>query len=405
MQLVFSMKKDICFFTGARAEYGLLAPLMAAVRDAADLRLRLLVSGMHLAPDFGLTWRQIEADGFAIDERVEMLLASDTPLGMAKSAGLGLMGLAEALDRLRPACLVVLGDRFETFAAAAAAYMLGIPLAHLHGGEVTAGALDEGFRHAISKMSSVHLVATQEYRRRVIQLGEQPDTVHVVGALGIVNIRGLPLLSRQEIEAELGMALGPGSVLVTFHPATLGEGSARDEARELLAALEHFSGLRVVFTRANADSAGRGINSLVDAWAAARPERVRVYDALGRLRYLSTLRQVDAVIGNSSSGLIEAPSLGVPTVNIGDRQQGRTRAAGVIDCPARGAAIIAACAQAFSPAFRRLAAAASNPYEQPDTLTRIMQILRRADTFSRKKLFFDLPVPIQEVVSCDEPPD
>ncbi len=389
--------KDICFFTGARAEYGLLAPVMAAVRDAADLRLRLLVSGMHLAPEFGLTWRQIAADGFAIDERVEMLLASDTPLGMAKSAGLGLMGLAEALERLQPACLVVLGDRFETFAAAAAAYMLGIPLVHLHGGEVTAGALDEGFRHAISKMSNLHLVATEEYRRRVIQLGEQPATVHVVGALGIVNIRTLPPLSLPEIEAELGLALGAGSVLVTFHPATLGAGAAGDEAAALLAALEHFPALRIIFTRANADSAGREVNRLVDAWAAARPERTRVFDALGRLRYLSTLRQVDAVIGNSSSGLIEAPSLGVPTVNIGDRQQGRTRAASVIDCPAAAGAIVRACEQAFSPDFRRRAAAAINPYEQPDTIGRIMERLRTADTLSRKKIFYDLPAPTQEV--------
>ncbi len=391
------MSKDICFFTGARAEYGLLAPVMAAVRASDDLRLRLLVSGMHLAPEFGLTWRQIEADGFAIDERVEMLLASDSSLGMAKSAGLGLMGLAEALDRLRPDCLVVLGDRFETFAAASAAYMLGIPLVHLHGGEVTAGALDEGFRHAISKMSSLHLVATEEYRRRVIQLGEQPASVHVVGALGIVNIRTLPLLSRREIEADLGLALGAGSVLLTFHPATLGEGTARDEAAALLAALEHFPALRVICTRANADSAGREVNRLVDAWAAARPERTRVYDALGRLRYLSSLRQVGAVIGNSSSGLIEAPSLGVPTVNIGDRQQGRCRAASVIDCPAEQGAIVRACELAFSPDFRRRAAAASNPYEQPDTVGRIMDLLRAADTCSRKKVFYDLPVPVQEV--------
>lgn len=382
--------RKVCVFTGTRAEYGILRPLLRTILQKPELHLQLLVSGMHLSPEFGLTVREIEGDGFSIDERVEMLLSSDTPLGTVKSAALGLMGIAEAIGRLAPDILVLLGDRFEAFAAAAAAYLLGVPVAHLHGGEVTEGAVDEGLRHAVTKMSALHFTATEEYRRRVIQLGEDPSAVFNVGALGVEEIRHLPLLSRPELEKSLGVPLGERSVLVTFHPVTQEAGSAKEQIGALLEALDRLPLSRILFTKANADAEGRLINALLEEYVASRPEKASLFASLGQLRYLSAIRHCEAVIGNSSSGLIEAPSLGIPTVNIGNRQKGRVRGASVIDCEPAADTIEAACRRALTEEFKKIARTADNPYYRVGTAERIAEILQTAELL-RPKIFFDLP--------------
>ena len=384
--------RRICVFTGTRAEYGLLMPLMKAVSQDSELELQVLVGGMHLSPEFGLTYRAIEDDGFNIDARVECLLSSDTPVGVCKSMGLGLMGFAEALDQLKPDLLVILGDRFEGLAAAAAAMVCRVPLAHLHGGEATHGLIDEPIRHSITKMSHLHFVSTEEYRRRVIQLGEAPDRVFNFGAIGIDNIRGLKLLSRDELEKELGFELGPRSALVTFHPVTLETATAEGQFQDVLDALDDAPELNVVFTKANADTEGRIINQLIDGYAAARPGRAAAFTSLGQVRYLSLMKQVDVVVGNSSSGIIEAPSFKIPTVNIGDRQKGRVRAASVIDCQPGRASTAAALIKAFDPEFRASLKNMTNPYEQENTAARIKETLKAFDLNGiLKKEFYDLP--------------
>jgi len=380
----------ICCFTGTRAEYGLFKPLLDEIREDPELELQLIVSGMHLSPEFGLTYRDIEDDGFQIAEKIEILLSSDTPVGISKSIGLGLMGLSDSYRRLTPDMVVLLGDRFETFAAACAAYVARIPILHLYGGETTRGACDEAFRHAITKMSYLHAVSTEEYRRRVIQLGESPDRVFNVGALGVENIRKMTLLSRAELEKAIDFKLGEKSVLVTFHPVTLERATAKDQFQNLLEALEKFDSLNIIFTKANADAEGRIINQLIDDYVAGNPESAVAFASMGQLRYLSAAKHVDAVIGNSSSGIIEVPSLGTPTVNIGDRQAGRVKSASVIDCEPSINEIFSACHQAFSEKFNKNNVMADNPYEQKDTAARIKEIINNVKIGSLKKEFFDL---------------
>jgi len=386
------MSRKVCVVTGTRAEFGLMRLLMQQIADAPDLDLQVLATGMHLSPEFGLTYREIEQAGFAIDARVEMLLSADSSSAVTKSMGLGLIGFADAYARLRPDLIVVLGDRFEIFAAAAAALIAGIPIAHLHGGETTEGAFDEAIRHSVTKMSHLHFVAAEEYRRRVIQLGEQPERVFLVGGLGIDAIKQIEPLGRAELEASLDFTFGPRNLLVTFHPVTLEGQSSSQQMAELLMALDTQADTHIIFTMPNADTGGRELIELVEAYVATRPH-TRAYTSLGQLRYLSCMRVVDAVVGNSSSGLAEAPSLGVATVNIGDRQKGRLSAASVIDCAPDREAIIAALQSALAPEFQAKLPYVDNPYGNGGASNKIVDILRTYPLDGiLKKSFYNLVV-------------
>jgi UDP-hydrolysing UDP-N-acetyl-D-glucosamine 2-epimerase len=367
------MARRICVVTGSRAEYGLLYWVLHELRADPAFELQLVVTGMHLAHEFGHTVDEIEKDGFAIARRVEMLVSSDTAAGVAKSIGLGVIGMSDALETLRPDIVVVLGDRFEILAAAQACLVHNIPLAHIAGGDTTEGAFDESIRHAITKMSHVHFVTNALSAERVRQLGEDPAQVHVVGSPGLDHLRRTRLLDRSALEAALGARLGARNLLVTFHPVTLEPGAGVAQFDELLKALEETDEATTIwFTRPNADTGGRAIAARLDDWAAAHGERVHVFASLGQLRYLSLMAQVDAVVGNSSSGLYEAPSFGVRSVDIGDRQRGRLAAASVMHCKPTHAAISTAIANAVA-AGR---AAVDNPYGDGDSARRIVEILR-----------------------------
>lgn len=384
-------KRKVCVVTGTRAEYGLLYWVIRGIDADPALELQLVVTGMHLSPEFGLTYQAIEADGFSIDAKVEMLLSSDSPTGIAKSIGIGVIGLSDAFARLDPDVVVLLGDRFEILAAAQAAMVARIPIAHIHGGEATEGAIDEAIRHAVTKMSHFHFVTTEAYRARVIQLGEAPERVWNVGAPGIDNLHRMDLLGRDQLEDALGFALGRPTLLVTYHPATLSRTPVARSIEELLRALESFPNARVVFTKANADTDGRVINSLVERFASERPDRARVFASLGQLRYLSLLKYSDVVIGNSSSGIIEAPAVKTPTVNLGDRQRGRVRADSVIDVPEEAEAIAAAIGKALSPSFREQTLRTQSPYGGGGAAERILECLREAELGSvLMKRFHDL---------------
>ena len=363
-------RRKICVVTSSRADYGLLFWLLKEVQSDERLDLQLMVTGSHLAPEFGATVESIRDDGFPIECMVEMLVSGDSPVATAKSIGLGVIGFADAFDRASPDLVVVLGDRFEIFAAAQAAMALRIALAHIHGGEITEGVIDEQMRHALTKMAHLHFVSAEPHRRRVVQMGEQPENVHLVGAPGLDNIAFLKLLDRSETEAALVFAFGNPTLLVTYHPATLGNVPPEQGMAELLAALDEFPESRVVMTMPNADSGGRVMGRMVAQYAERRPERIRAFASLGQINYLSTLKHVDVMIGNSSSGLIEAPALGKPTVNIGPRQQGRLRGESVIDCAEDRVAIRDAIADALSPDFKALAARTSSPYGIPGKISR-----------------------------------
>ena len=369
------MTRKVCVVTGSRAEYGLLRWPMEAIRACSDLDLQLIATGSHLSPEFGLTYREIEADGFHIDRKLEVLLSSDGATGVAKSTGVALIAFADSLQQLQPDILLVLGDRFEIFAAVAAALFARIPVAHLHGGEVTEGSFDDPMRHCITKMSHLHFVAAEEYRQRVIQLGEHPERVFVVGGLGADGIRKVQLLERAALEASLGIRFAARNLLVTFHPATLDEERSVQQMGELLAALDGFADVQLIFTMPNADNEGRALSAMVRQYVAGRVNAY-AFTSLGQLRYLSCLRCIDGVVGNSSSGLTEAPTFRVGTVNVGDRQNGRLKAASVIDCLPERAAIGAALTELFSPEFRAKAAAARNPYGEGGASEKIISVLR-----------------------------
>ena len=386
------MSRKVCVVTGTRAEYGLLHLLMKGIRDDDALQLQVLVTGAHLSPAFGLTYREIEQDGFIIDEKVEMLFSDNTAPGVAKSVGHGVIGMTGALERLRPDILVLLGDRFEILAAASAALILGIPIAHIHGGEVTEGAFDDAIRHAVTKMASFHYVAAEAYRRRVVQMGEDPARIFLVGGLGVDAIKQTALLDRTAIEKALDFPLGQKSLLVTFHPATRDDTSPSLQMTEVLAALDEMNDVQLVFTLPNADTGSREITSMVEAFVATHAN-ARVYASLGSLRYLSCMAQVNGVVGNSSSGLLEAPTLGIGTVNVGGRQSGRLKADSVIDCAADRGAIGAALRRLFSPAFRQqLAAGIKNPYGDDGATGKILHSLRDVSLENvLQKPFYDLP--------------
>lgn len=367
------MRQRICVVTGSRSEYGLLYWVMKALKEDPGVELLLIVTAMHLSPEFGRTVDVIVADGFDITRRIEMLVSSDTPTGTAKSMGLGLLGLSDALEQLHPDVVLILGDRFEMLLVAQSCLVHGIPVAHIAGGDTTEGAIDESIRHAISKMSHVHLVTNELSARRVRQLGEDPARVHVVGSPGLDHLRRQTLLDRPALEVSLGASLGVRNLLVTFHPVTLEPGASDEQLQQLLLALEQQSDDTVFWmTRPNADAGGRSISAGLDAWAARRPDRAHVYSSLGQLRYLSLMAQVDAVVGNSSSGLYEAPSLGVPTVDIGERQRGRVAAASVVHCAPDCEEIVAAIEHARALDCTEVV----NPYGDGQSAPRIVAILR-----------------------------
>ena len=369
------MSRTICVVTGTRADYGLLRWVIEGIRETAGLELQLVATGMHLSTEFGLTYRDIEQDGFRIDRKVEILLSADTPAAVAKSMGLGLIGFGEVLDQLQPDLMVVLGDRFEIFSAVAAALVARVPVAHLHGGEATEGAFDEAIRHAITKMSHLHFVAAEEYRKRVIQLGEHPDRVFLVGGLGIDSIKRLTLLDRAALEASLGFRLGPRNLLVTFHPVTLEHATSCHQMAELLAALEMLTDTHLIFTMPNADTDGRVLFQMIRDFVASHAN-ARAYTSLGQLRYLSTIQHVDGVVGNSSSGLAEVPSFGKGTINIGDRQRGRLKAESVIDCDPDRQSLAAALQRLYSPAFQSMLPTVRNPYGEGGASEKVVEVLR-----------------------------
>lgn len=384
--------KKLCVVTGTRAEYGLLMPLLKQIEQSTEFTLQLLVTGMHLSPEFGSTYQLIEKDGFRIDEKVEILLSSDTPVGISKSMGLGMIGFAESYERLRPDMIILLGDRYETFVAAAAASVARIPIAHLHGGETTEGAFDEAFRHAITKMSWLHFTSTEEYRQRVIQLGEQPERVFNVGAIGIENIVHLPLMSQEELEDSLGIKFKENLLLVTFHPVTLENATSKLQFEQLLKALESIKDATIIFTKANSDTDGRIINQMIDEYTREHSENMLSFTSMGQLRYLSAMKYASAVIGNSSSGIIEAPSFKVPTVNIGDRQKGRIQAESTINCEPTVESIKTAIQKALSEDFNKENEETENPYGNGDVSKKVIQEIARTfeNQLSLKKTFYDL---------------
>jgi GDP/UDP-N,N'-diacetylbacillosamine 2-epimerase (hydrolysing) len=382
------MTRKICVITGTRAEYGLMRWVMQGIKDDPYLTLQVIATGMHLSPEFGLTYREIEKDGFKIDRKVEMLTSSDTPTGIAKSIGLGLIGCADALYDLKPDLILVLGDRFEIFAAVSAALVARIPVAHLHGGEATEGTFDEALRHSITKMSHLHFVAAEEYRQRVIQLGEQPEQVFLVGGLGIDNIKRMKLLNRAEVEASLDFKLGPKSLLITFHPVTLEVSTAAEQMAELLAALSALKETQLIFTMPNADTEGRELIKMVEQFVAANTN-ARAYTSLGQLRYLSCIAHVDGVVGNSSSGLTEVPSFKKGTINIGDRQRGRLQAASVINCEPTCRSITAAIERLSTTDFQLGLAQVLNPYGEGGASNKIIKILKQQaiDNITKKAFY------------------
>ena len=377
--------KKICVITGSRAEYGLLSRLMRLIKKEDDLQLQVIATNMHLSPEFGLTYKEIEADGFTIDRKVHMLLSSDTANATTKSVGLGTIGFADAFEDLKPDMIVVLGDRYEILAAVSAALFYKIPVAHLHGGEITEGAYDDAIRHAITKMSHLHFTSTEDYRQRVIQMGEQPSNVHYVGALGCDNIRHIPLMAKEELEQSMNFALDKNTLLVTFHPVTMENATTEKQFRELLAAFDDFKDLRFIFTMPNSDTDGRIIINMIKEYVERNASRSVYFTSLGMKRYLSALQYIGGVIGNSSSGIIEAPSFHIPTINIGDRQKGRIAATSVLHCLPEKNDIKEKISIICQPAYAESLKAVQNPYDKPDTAEAIVRILKEQKIESVKK--------------------
>jgi UDP-hydrolysing UDP-N-acetyl-D-glucosamine 2-epimerase len=381
-------RRKICVITGTRAEYGLLFRLMKAIQDDPELELQIIVTGMHLSPEFGLTYKVLYDDGFQISAKVEMLLSSDTPVGIAKSIGLGVIGFADAINTLKPDMLVLLGDRFEILAATQAALVARIPVAHIAGGDTTEGVFDEAIRHSITKMSHLHFVTNEAAARRVRQLGENPEHIYTVGSPGIDQIKRLKLLSRKEFEKELGFTFQKQNYLVTFHPVTLDSLPSGTQFQELLNALDSLGNeVGVIFTKPNADTDGRAISRMIDEYVASR-HHAKSYTSLGQLRYLSAIAHVDVVVGNSSSGLYEVPSFRKPTVNIGDRQKGRLQASSVINCKPVSTDIIRAIREALTKDCTNTV----NPYGDGNSTQKIVTALKSIPDFSTllKKHFFDI---------------
>jgi len=385
------MKKRISIITGSRADYGLLKQLIKGISGDSSLSLRLLVTGMHLSREFGFTYKEIEKDGFKINKKINIVLKSDTSEDISKSMAYAIEGFAKEFKRVKPDIIVVLGDRFEIFSAVIAAHIAKIPIAHIHGGELTEGAFDDAFRHSITKMSHLHFTSTQEYRKRVIQLGEDPKRVFNVGAIGLDNLEKMNLLPKKTLERLLNFRFNQRNLLVTFHPVTLENDTSYEQFNNLLNALKELKDTSIIFTKANADTNGRIINSLIDGYVRQNTDKTIVFRSLGRLRYLSALRYVDAVVGNSSSGIIEAPSFKIGTVNIGDRQKGRIKARSIIDCKPTKESIQRAIKRIYSSKFQEGLFSIKNPYRGRDTVKKILKILKEYNLKTiLKKNFYDL---------------
>jgi len=379
----------ICVFTGIRADYGLLKPLMKAIQQDKDLTLQLLVSGMHLSPEFGNTIDEITKDGFKIDEKVEILLSSDTETGVVKSTGLGLIGYADSLNRLKPDMVVVLGDRFEALAFTFASFVKRIPIIHISGGEITEGAIDDSIRHSITKFSHLHLVATKEYKKRVIQLGEEPWRVFNVGEIGLIGMKN-GLLTKEEFEKSINFKLNKKNILVTYHPETVDNKNNIKNFQEILKALSCLTDTNIIFTKSNADNGGREINNMIDEFVKKHKNSI-VFNSLGRKRYLSALQYVDIVLGNSSSGIVEAPSFKIATINIGNRQKGRIKANSIIDVKANKNEILEAINMVYSNRFKKVLQDVVNPYEGEITLEDVLEVIKQ---FTKEQLlnkkFYDI---------------
>ena len=385
-------KRKICVVTGTRAEYGLLYWLMKEIESDSDLELQLIVTGMHLSPEFGLTYKEIEKE-FKINKKIEMLLSSDTPIGISKSMGLAQISFAEVYEELKPNMLVVLGDRYEILSAVNSAMIGQIPIAHLHGGETTEGAFDEAIRHSITKMSHLHFVATDEYKNRVIQLGEHPSRVFNVGAMGIENIKRLNLLANKEFEKSINFKLNKKNILVTFHPVTLEKSTAKKQFKTLLKAIDELKETTIIFTKANSDTDGRVINGMIDKYVKKHSNKAVGFTSLGQLRYLSALQYMDVVVGNSSSGLIEAPSFKIGTINIGDRQKGRIMADSVINCLSNKTDIVNAFQVCYSHGFKDILSKIKNPYSQGQVSKNIIKIIKKINlTTIVKKSFYNIDI-------------
>jgi len=389
--MVKTSRRKICVITGTRAEYGLLYWLMREIQTAPDLELQIVVTGMHLSPEFGLTWKQIVDDGFAINHKVEMLLSSDTSKGITKSMGVALIGFADVFEDLNPDIIVLLGDRYEIFSAASAAMIARIPIAHIHGGESTEGVIDEAMRHSITKMAHLHFTATEVYRERVIQLGEQPDNVYNVGAPGIENIKKLELFDRKSFEQAIDFKLGKHNLLITYHPVTFETFTAEEQFRSLLEVLDELEETHLIFTKPNADPDGRIIIQLIDEFVAKKPGERVAFISLGQMRYLSAMKFVNGVVGNSSSGIIEAPSFHVGTINIGDRQTGRLKCESIIDCEPESESIRKAIKTLFSDSFQESLPKLRNPYGDGGSTEKMIKILKEKNiTRILKKKFYNI---------------
>jgi GDP/UDP-N,N'-diacetylbacillosamine 2-epimerase (hydrolysing) len=381
--------RKVCVITGSRAEYGLLHSVIEEILKSSALELQLIATGTHLSPEFGLTYQEIEKDGFHIDRKVEMLLSSDTSVGVAKSMGLCMIGFAEAFNELKPDLLLVVGDRYEIFVVASVATVYQIPIAHVHGGETTEGAFDEAFRHSISKMSHLHFVAAEEYRKRVIQLGEHPDRVFNVGGLGIDNILKLNLLEKHDLEESLDFKLGEKNLMITFHPVTLENNSSVQHMKELLEALATLKETKLIFTSPNSDTDGRILFQMIENFVKEQPN-TKAFTSLGQVRYLSCIKYVDGVVGNSSSGLAEVPSFKKATINIGDRQRGRLKAESIIDCEPNKKSINNAIHKLYSSEFKEKLDTVENPYGSGGASEAIVNKLESVSLDGiLKKTFYD----------------
>ena len=384
-------KRKICVVTGTRAEYGLLYWLMKSIEDDPNLELQVIATGMHLSPEFGSTYKEIERDGFRINKKVEMILSADTPSAIAKSTGLGMIGFADALEELKPDILMVLGDRFELLAAAFAAVVARIPIGHIHGGETTIGAFDEAIRHSITKMSWWHFVAADEYEKRVIQLGENPGRVFNVGGLGVDAIKKTNLLSKDKLMTKTGIKFGKKNLLITYHPVTLENKTSQQDFKSILDVLSEIKDIYLIFTMPNADSDGRIIKKMISDFVFNQSERSISFTSMGSLNYLSTLQYVDGVVGNSSSGLAEAPTFKIGTINIGDRQKGRLKAESIIDCEPTKKSIKLAIDKLYGHKFQKDLHSVQNPYGDGDAIEKIMSILsNKPIPEEMKKYFYDL---------------
>lgn len=382
--------RKICFVTGTRAEYGLLSRLMRLVKEDKDLQLQVIATNMHLMPEYGETYKEIEKDGFTIDKKVYMDKPSDDAHGIISSMAEEMQGMNDALSELKPDILVLLGDRYEILVAAQVALIHRVPIAHIHGGEVTEGAFDDAIRHSVTKMSSLHFTSCEEYRHRVIQMGEQPSRVFDVGSLGVENIKAVPLMTKDELEASLDFKIDTQTILVTYHPVTLGGDPAKD-IREFLDALDQFKDLKVIFTMPNSDTGRDAIALAVENYVEKHSNSAKAYTSLGLRRYLSTLQFVKAAIGNSSSGIIEVPSFGIPTLNIGDRQKGRLASKSVVNCGTSKDEVIAGLKLCLSEEMQKAAKTYENPYAKSDTANLIYQELKNVELAGLNlKTFYDL---------------